>query len=450
MLKKINNFLKSLFTKNIKQHKDLSSFYKRAEEPLQEEVLNMVDQLYTGDNHESQLISFMEYIPEMRAMSRSCYYNLPRAVDCTNMLCEKLSDPEIDEKTRAALGVAMFGKYDPDDPDYDDFSSQGDFNSQMRNVISQVFDDEFVQQVREKNEQNEAIDKLFSRGDGPGGQESDNPEFMQWLSNNLDSQTLKNILKTFGKFNTVINKRKKEITENGYDDIKDVILGNDLSMLVEDEFINLCDEDLEDLFYIGYVNETLLEFVTESKIAKDQGPLTLFVDISGSMAAKIGDTNANRYEMACGFALAICKQMEFEKRGYSICVYDTRSRGVWSSLHGNSLSDMFKGLVCLSWGGNGTELGNTLEATLPKVDKDEDIIVITDGNDLITEPHSKMINDFKEEQSTKLSILLVGAGQANESLRGISDSLICVSNDNTEKGMIQMIEKEILPGENRV
>ena len=75
-------------------------------------------------------------------------------------------------------------------------------------------------------------------------------------------------MRIFGKFNTFISKRKKEIAENGYDEIKDVVLGNDLSMIMEDQFAMLVDDDLENLFYLDYVNEELLDFIIETKKLK--------------------------------------------------------------------------------------------------------------------------------------------------------------------------------------
>ena len=440
----MNGFLKELYKKKIGSHRQLGAFYRDAEPDIQGEVLQMADQLYRGGKNESQLLHFMKQMKQIRSLKRACNSNLPRTIRSVNKICHTIKQKSA--KDQSFLRAALFGEYDATDPAFDGFKDEADFDSQMRSVVHQTFDKKLRKELQDQNETDNALDSLFGRNsDGDADHLMEHPEFAQWLEDNLDAERLRNILKTFGKFKSVITKRKKEIAEEGYDDMRDVVLGNDLSMVLPSEFISLCSPETEDLFYLAYANEELMEIVTESKAEKEEGPIAIMMDVSGSMDAKIGTSEVSRFEMAAGFTLAICKQLELDNRDWNVGFYDEDIRGGVGTPKGGTVADLFKQFVTIGYGG-GTDLGRAFSQIADTIGRDEDFLVITDGDDNISKQHQALFSRVKEEREIKLSTLLIGKVHANETMRAISDSIICVSNEGTERGMIQMIETEILPG----
>lgn len=223
-------------------------------------------------------------------------------------------------------------------------------------------------------------------------------------------------------------------------EIKDVEYGNDVSLILDEEFVSLADDDLQFDFFRKFANEELLQFTMEDYVDSDAGPICIYVDISGSMHGK-------PLWMSFGFSLAIFKALTEEGRRVDIHLYDTRPRTRFSSVDLDQ-DELIRKLVSSGCGG-GTDFQSAfLQSTqlYPKFIEDyedADFLVITDGMDHISDPDS--INEIKDQAGAEMAVLKIGNKNPGP-FATICERTICVGQDDLEGGLIKLIETGLFDG----
>ncbi len=71
----------------------------------------------------------------------------------------------------------------------------------------------------------------------------------------------------------------------GMGELAGATMGNNISLLLPSEIQKLALPALRPLFYLQYIERTLLEYEVKGKSEQERGPLVLCIDVSGSMEA---------------------------------------------------------------------------------------------------------------------------------------------------------------------
>lgn len=202
-----------------------------------------------------------------------------------------------------------------------------------------------------------------------------------------------------------IASRKKSKTAKEWQDggvvPYDVETGDNLSRLLGESYALLASEETEDLFFIAYAEQDLLQYQVKERVRKEQGNFVGFIDVSGSMMAN------NRIDRAMAIAASLA--IASLERGGNVELYLFESGFTHIDMpKGTSISDALR-LICGRTAGGGTNLEPALSHYIEKSEKDsvQDVLIITDGYLTITEESA---DRFLELMRGKADVLTLGMG----------------------------------------
>ena len=105
------------------------------------------------------------------------------------------------------------------------------------------------------------------------------------ISRIKDSEELRNIFRVAGRMRMILQEAKSKKPQIAPPPVN-VTYGNDLSDLLSSELANLSDEDSEDLFWLRFLEGSLLQYDHKDKVNEGLGPFICCVDFSGSMSGQ--------------------------------------------------------------------------------------------------------------------------------------------------------------------
>lgn len=98
-----------------------------------------------------------------------------------------------------------------------------------------------------------------------------------------DNAQLQEVAKLLGRMEPDFRFRRSNRVQGGREEIVDVELGNDLSLILPTELMKLGHPVLKYAFFKGYVERSLLQYETVGERPAGDGPIITLRDISGSM-----------------------------------------------------------------------------------------------------------------------------------------------------------------------
>lgn len=147
-------------------------------------------------------------------------------------------------------------------------------------------------------------------GTHPGQWERLDPRIRMELAQRLQkNRKLNEIAKMVGRMKRMAIGEWSRRIVHGVDELYDVKIGNDLEHLLASEILYLADEDSEDVFWMKYLEGTLLNYELRGTEKANRGAIICLLDNSGSM---YGD----REIWGKGIAMALLEVAKREKRDF--------------------------------------------------------------------------------------------------------------------------------------
>jgi uncharacterized protein with von Willebrand factor type A (vWA) domain len=148
------------------------------------------------------------------------------------------------------------------------------------------------------------------------------------LANRLKTNRMAKFAKLIGQFKAMQAAESRRKVKHAPDEVNNIVLGDDLTRLAPSEWINFANDDLEDDFWLRYVNRQVLcyDLIGTEKIG--QGPIVVVCDESGSMSYNqvLGGT-AEAWSKA--LSLALCEQAKSKGRDFYYIGFSS-SRQQWN------------------------------------------------------------------------------------------------------------------------
>lgn len=160
------------------------------------------------------------------------------------------------------------------------------------------------------------------------------------LASRLRNNRLAKFAKLIGAFRQMAAAEQRRRVSTVADEIVGVKLGDDLARLTPQEMVNLAVPELEDDFWLRYVNRELLVYDLAGNERQGRGPIIAVVDESGSMGMQFGPLGT-REAWSKAFALSLCDQARRQNRDFHYIGFGVASQ-VWHQEFPGGRSDLNK------------------------------------------------------------------------------------------------------------
>lgn len=135
------------------------------------------------------------------------------------------------------------------------------------------------------------------------------------LAQRLKTNRMAKFAKLIGQFKALQAAESRRKVKHAPDEINNIVLGDDLTRLAPSEWISLASDELEDDFWLRYVNRQILCYDLIGTERTGQGPIIVVCDESGSMEYNtVQGGTAEAWSKA--LSLALCEQARSKNRDF--------------------------------------------------------------------------------------------------------------------------------------
>jgi uncharacterized protein with von Willebrand factor type A (vWA) domain len=268
-------------------------------------------------------------------------------------------------------------------------------------------------------------DSDFGTENGSGGRSLSTKEKLVIAQQVGRSPKLQQIAAVCGRFTRIALQQQKTRVKHPPYEITSITTGCEIERLLPSEIALLADPDLEDLFYLKFAENSLMQYDLIGHEPEGQGPIIIAIDESGSMTTDYGGMTGEVWSKAV--MLALLSIARLQKRDLAVIHF---------SGPGDLRLDLFpKGeatpaqvIACTSFFFNGgTVFEPWMEKALELVDgsqfKKADVICVSDGISDVSPEAQKEWARRREERGMRAYGVLIGSNQGEALLDEISDTI---------------------------
>jgi uncharacterized protein with von Willebrand factor type A (vWA) domain len=312
-------------------------------------------------------------------------------------------------------------------------------NSEVRNAIRGA-----VKKANEQIDQMENAIAACSFGD----QAHSGINFKNQIGKKLapmvkNNKRMQKILEIAGRLKRVADNELRKKSRDGTDEICGIDLDNDLARMLPSEALYALDPDMEIIFAKKYTNSEIMEYELEKEPEKQTGPLVVLLDQSGSMGSR------DKIEWAMGVVLAFLDVAAKQKRHFAVVHFGENVLRT-DFFEADKLTDTDKVLDMINFfaADGGTNFESPIKTAIDLINISNnakfgkaDIIMVTDGEAMISEDLAKQVNK-ERDNGLKFFSILVGTEFRQTVLEPISDEIVALADCLKEdKKMFSMFGK---------
>jgi uncharacterized protein with von Willebrand factor type A (vWA) domain len=269
----------------------------------------------------------------------------------------------------------------------------------------------------------------------PATFEQDATERMRLAERVASDERLKAVMKLAGRLRRLADSGRKVRDEMGCDTLVGVTVGGDLPRILPTELALLRHKRMRRVQLAKLVDNRMFQYHLIGNTPKGRGPLTVLLDMSGSM---MGD----RSLWACSVALACMGIAVRERRACTVIGFnrqityayrvDSKGRSYTLDTHTMKAESEMGGpehmaLKLASAGcGGGTSFNAPFQAALDMeegVTKERaDLVLVTDGQADLSHHVLDRVIEAREETGLRVFGLTIGGGSLGEAVRQVCDS----------------------------
>ena len=253
------------------------------------------------------------------------------------------------------------------------------------------------------------------------------------LAEQLRNNRLAKFHKLLGQFKMVQQAESRRKVMHATDEVVGVKLGDDLARLTPAELMNLGIDELEDDFWLRYLNRELIQYDVRGTEQLGQGPVIVVCDESGSMASE-DVAGGSREAWSKALTLALCDQARQKHRDFHYIGFSSSRQQVHFSFPGGvaKIGDVIA--LTEHFFGGGTHYEGPLRAALDLMEEHydrnaqttkgkPDIVFITDDEyGSLDSSFMTHWNRVKDKTSLRCFGVAIGCGYSG-ALQQVSDNV---------------------------
>jgi uncharacterized protein with von Willebrand factor type A (vWA) domain len=239
--------------------------------------------------------------------------------------------------------------------------------------------------MKAQDQISEFDDAMLTLGasDGAGIQSRVNAPPQQIRATLMKNAKLRKILKLAGRMKNAAIQKQRTKARPGCEELCDVKPGNDLSRLLPSELVNLGTPDTEAMLYRRIIESSALTYELRGKEQRNEGPIIMAVDESGSMAGQPD-------EWAKSVAMALMEIAARQNRPFAYIHFNTQVTRVDEVKQPKSMTLAQLEELATYFTSGGTYIGAALEHCAKMLEdahkergdkpwKRADVVLVTDG-----------------------------------------------------------------------
>lgn len=420
MLSRVKNKMKSwrdLSKRREPEFKPFDRFMDSAYMSLWKPTLIDVAEMTPEAEKIQEVLGIAENMPEWQELQQRVRNNYVTSALATVVIGETIVFPEPQE------GGGGDGEGEGDDEGQGEAPNMDD----VRDSIAQAVSD-----ANNATEQAETLCQLW--GNDAGEDLSKDPEMLLGLARTLqDSSRLPIIARMLGRLKNQMFHAQMVRSDYIPEEMVDITLGNNLKDLLPTSFMYMADPELELIFLLRYMQRALMMQVREGHEPLESGPIIVLLDVSGSMQMSLGNVPGvgpmTRIDWASAIALVLTMLARSQNREYCVVLFDHYIRKEINSANGDvTTQDLVDMMAVQGSGGTNfqTALSRGLEVLEESAFDKADMVFVTDGDCVVSQPYLDKFHKVKEERQFRvLSVACANIEPA--SLKPFSDRVLSVS-----------------------
>lgn len=258
------------------------------------------------------------------------------------------------------------------------------------------------------------------------------------LANRLKTNRMAKFAKLIGQFKALQAAESRRKVQHAPDEVNNVVLGDDLVRLAPSELLSFASDELEDDFWLRYVNRQLLCFDLIGTERVGQGPIVVVCDESGSMQGSyyggvdLGNGSPEAWSKA--LSLALCEQARQKGRDFYYIGFSSSRQQYTLKFPGGKapLADVINMTEHFFGGGTSYEPAldmavEILESYDEKDGKRPDVVFITDDEYGSLDPaFMQRWNKAKAKYDSRCFGIAIGCGTSG-ALNAVADNVRTVT-----------------------
>ncbi len=224
------------------------------------------------------------------------------------------------------------------------------------------------------------------------------------------SPKLQQIAAVCGRFTRIALQQQKTRVKHPPDEITSITTGCEIERLLPSEIALLADTDLEDLFYLKFAENSLMQYDLIGNEPEGQGPIIIAIDESGSMTTDYGGMTGEVWSKAV--MLALLSIARLQKRDLAV-IHFSGPDDLRLDLFPKGEATPAEVIACASFFFNGgTVFKPWMEKALELVDGSQfekaDVICVSDGISDVSPESQKEWSRRRAERGMRAYGVLIG------------------------------------------
>lgn len=238
-----------------------------------------------------------------------------------------------------------------------------------------------------------------------------------------NNERLREIAELAGRMKRIAMEQQRQKPRKGTDEVAGIELGADLRKIIPPQLL-FADDEVEGIFAAKLYERSLQQIEMSKQPKKEQGPIVVVQDSSGSMRNNQADA------WAAAVSLAFLQIAHKQKRPFAIVHFGASVLrvdvfGSWTEFDHNKLMES----VSYFKADGGTNFMDSLDKAVSIIRdtgafEDADIVMLTDGRSHVSEEFLGRWNASKAELGFKCYSILIGAHTSFETNRMFSDDVV--------------------------
>ena len=301
---------------------------------------------------------------------------------------------------------------------------------------------------KQANEEIDELDKMvdsFSAGQDRHSGRRARKQISKKLSPMIkDNDRIKRIIDLAGRLRRIAVEQQKAKPRRGTDEVTGIEMGDNLSKLIPVEAL-YTDPELEMVFASKLAEKSLLQFELNKTPPKQQGPIVVLLDSSGSMQY----CDADAWAAAVALAFLEVARRAKPRRAFAIVHFgsDVLRIDEWTSTEEVSVESLFEAVSFFAADG-GTNFMSTIDAGIARIRKHgefakADLVMVTDGCASVSDDWLRKFGYAKEDLDFKLYSILVGGQTRTDTNELFSDDVVLLDDVLRDDSAMHKFFKEV-------
>lgn len=239
---------------------------------------------------------------------------------------------------------------------------------------------------------------------------------------------LNQIAAVCGRFKRIAWRQQKSRVKFPPEEIVSLTQGHDLARLLPGELALLASPDTEDLFYVRFAEQSLLQYDLIGHEPKGQGPIILALDESGSMDELCGAMTKEVWSKSV--MLGMLSIARWQKRDFAV-IHFSGAAEIRVDHFPKGLASTQEVIHCANhFYSGGTVFDDWMEAALQLMNESAfqqaDCICLSDGVGHLHADTLTRWQQTKQARGMRSYSILIGSDEGEATLREFSDTVFCL------------------------